>query len=118
LKRNLSNDYMIDRQMQKTKNFTGIEGINTQDFALQEGMGREPGSGALVDRSLEHLGTSDRAIVFMRRLLLEAIDNVAAGAQAPGADPQSHRGVRPHEGIVPAGQDWRQAFGTEISAKW
>ena len=118
LKRNLSNDYMIDRQMQKTQNFTGIEGINTQDFALQEGMGRAAGLGALVDRTEEHLGTSDRAIAFMRRLLLEAIDNVAAGGSAPGADPQSHRGVRPHEGIVPAGQDWRKVFGDEIAAKW
>ena len=54
----------------------------------------------------------------MRRLLLEAIDNVAAGAKAPGADPQTHRGVRPHEGIVPAGQDWRQVFGGDIVAKW
>ncbi|MEY4879615.1 MAG: hypothetical protein RJB62_1084, partial [Pseudomonadota bacterium] len=39
LKRNQSNDYLIDRQMQKTQNFTGIVGVNTQDFALQEGMG-------------------------------------------------------------------------------
>jgi len=81
-------------------------------------MGREQGSGALVDRAHENLGTSDRAIVFMRRLLLEAIDNVAAGGKPPGADPQTHRGVRPHEGIVPAGQDWRQVFGGEIAAKW
>ena len=67
LKKNKSNDYMIDRQLQKTKTFTGIVGVNTQDFALQEGMG------PIVDRSREHLGTSDRAIVTMRRLLLEAV---------------------------------------------
>jgi hypothetical protein len=40
LKRNPSNDYLIDREMQRTKNYSGIVGINTQDFALQEGMGR------------------------------------------------------------------------------
>ena len=67
LKANRSNDYVIDRQMQKTKNFTGIVGINTQDFALQEGMGN------IVDRSKENLGTSDKAIVQMRRLLLESL---------------------------------------------
>ena len=38
-RRTTPNDYLIDRQMQKTKNFTGIVGINTQDYALQEGMG-------------------------------------------------------------------------------
>ncbi|HXF35514.1 MAG TPA: Rieske 2Fe-2S domain-containing protein, partial [Candidatus Acidoferrales bacterium] len=38
-KRNLANDFMIDRDLQKNKTFTGIKGINTQDFAVQEGMG-------------------------------------------------------------------------------
>jgi len=47
LKKNQSNDYMVDRQMQKTQNFTGIVGVNTQDFALQEGMG------PICDRSKE-----------------------------------------------------------------
>ncbi len=56
LKANKSNDYFIDRQTQKTKTFTGIKGINTQDFALQEGMG------PITDRSQEHLGTSDKAM--------------------------------------------------------
>src|SRR5215469_5348890 len=73
LKRNPSNDYLIDRAEQKTRTFTGIKGVNTQDFALQEGMG------GIVDRSKEHLGTSDRAIIAMRQLLLEAIDVAAAG---------------------------------------
>jgi nitrite reductase/ring-hydroxylating ferredoxin subunit len=118
LKRNLSNDYMIDRQVQKTQTFTGITGINTQDFALQEDMGRVPGMGAIVDRSKEHLGTSDRAIAMMRRMLLETIEKVEGGAPAPGADPATHRNVRPHEGIVGVDQDWRQVFGSEIAAKW
>jgi len=42
--------------MQKTQNFTGIVGVNTQDFALQEGMGQ------ICDRSKEFLGSSDKAI--------------------------------------------------------
>ena len=63
-----SNDYLIDRQMQKTRNFTGIVGVNTQDFALQEGMG------PICDRSKEFLGSSDKAVIAMRRLLLEALD--------------------------------------------
>src|SRR5258708_22372805 len=67
LRRNQSNDYLIDRQMQKSQNFTGIVGVNTQDFALQEGMG------PICDRSKEFLGSSDKAIVALRRLLLEAV---------------------------------------------
>ena len=53
LKKNLANDYLIDRQMQKTQTYTGIVGINTQDFALQEGMGP-------ICRSFERTSRHDR----------------------------------------------------------
>ncbi len=112
LKLNKSNDYMIDRQAQKRDTFTGIKGVNTQDFALQECM--EP----IVDRSKEHLGTSDRAIVTMRRMLLEAVDAASRGEKLPGTDPATHRGVRAHEAMIPADQDWQTAFGDDVRAKW
>jgi phenylpropionate dioxygenase-like ring-hydroxylating dioxygenase large terminal subunit len=112
LKRNQSNDYLLDRQMQKTQNFTGIVGINTQDFALQEGMGR------VVDRSKEFVGSSDKAIVAMRRLLLEAIDIVEKGGEPRGVRPETYRHVRPHDNMVPQGADWRTQFKEELLAKW
>jgi len=37
---------------------------------------------------------------------------------APGADPASHRGVRPHDTLIPANANWREAFGDELVAKW
>jgi phthalate 4,5-dioxygenase oxygenase subunit len=110
--RNASNDYMIDRQMQKTRTFTGIDGVNTQDYALQEGMG------AIVDRSLENLGTSDKAIVAMRRLMSRSIDAVANGDAPPGLDPAAHGFVRPHDNYIPAGSDWRETLAGELVAKW
>jgi phenylpropionate dioxygenase-like ring-hydroxylating dioxygenase large terminal subunit len=112
LKRNQSNDYLLDRQMQKTENFTGIVGINTQDFALQEGMGH------VVDRAKEFVGTSDKAIVAMRRLLLEAIDVVEKGGEPRGVNPKTYRHVRPHDNMVPQGADWRTQFKEELLAKW
>ncbi len=112
LKKNKRNDYMIDRQLQKAKVYTGIVGINTQDFALQEGMG------AIVDRSKEHLGATDHAIIAMRSMLLRAIDAVAVGGAAPGADPATHRGMRPYDDFVRAGEDWWAKFEPEIKAKW
>jgi hypothetical protein len=112
LKRNKSNEYMLDRAMQKTSNYTGIVGVNTQDYALQEGMG------PIVDRTREHLGTSDRAIIQMRQLLLEATRDVEAGRRPKGADPATHRHLRPHDGLVPAGADWRQVLGPDMVAKW
>jgi hypothetical protein len=112
LKRNKTNDYLLDRAMQKSKNYTGILGINTQDFALQEGMG------AICDRSREFLGSSDKAVVAMRRLLLEAVDIAEKGGAPRGLDPASFRNVRPHDNMVPAGADWRVQFEKELVAKW
>jgi hypothetical protein len=112
LKRNPSNDYLIDRQMQKTRNFTGIVGVNTQDFALQEGMG------PICDRSKEFLGSSDKAVIAMRRLLLDALDTSEKGGVPRGADALSHRMVRPYDHIVPPEQDWRTIFDKELLAKW
>jgi hypothetical protein len=64
------------------------------------------------------LGTSDRAIIQMRQLLLEATRDVEAGRPPKGSDPQTYRHVRPHDGLVPAGADWRQVLGPEMVAKW
>ena len=112
LKRNQSNDYLVDRQMQKNQNYTGIVGINTQDFALQEGMG------PICDRSKEFLGTSDKAVVAMRRLLLDAVAVVEKGGVPRGVEPASYRDIRPHDRIVPPGEDWRKVFEPELLAKW
>ncbi len=112
LKRNPANDYLIDRALQRTATFTGIEGVNTQDFAIQEGMG------PIVDRAHEYLGTTDRAIVTMRRMLLEAVAAVERGETAPGADPQTHRSIRPYDGFVPPGAGWRETFGEDLRCRW
>jgi phthalate 4,5-dioxygenase oxygenase subunit len=88
LKKRAANDYLIDRELQRTRSFTGIGGINTQDVAVQEGMG------PIADRSEEHLGSTDRAIVTMRRLLLEATRAVEAGGSPRGTDSASYRAVR------------------------
>jgi phenylpropionate dioxygenase-like ring-hydroxylating dioxygenase large terminal subunit len=112
LKKNLRNDYEIDRQLQKNKTFTGIEGVNTQDMALQEGMG------GVVDRSKEHLGTSDRAIIVMRQLLMEALDDLAAGKPIRGINPQTYSHVRAVDLVIPAAPDWREALKDELVAKF
>jgi phenylpropionate dioxygenase-like ring-hydroxylating dioxygenase large terminal subunit len=112
LKRNPSNDYLIDRAMQKTRSFTGIAGINTQDFAVQEGMG------PIVDRSQEYLGTTDRAITTLRRMLIEATEAVERGEVPPGVEPRTHREIRPYDGVVPPGAQWRDAFADGLKCRW
>ncbi len=98
-KRNKSNDWLIDRDMQRTKNFTGIVGVNTQDRALQETMG------TIADRSNEHLGTSDRAIIAMRKLLAEAVRVVSDGGTPRGSQSE-FVGIRAIDRILPADQPW------------
>jgi phthalate 4,5-dioxygenase oxygenase subunit len=111
LKRNSSNNYLVDRTLQKQGNFSGIQGINTQDMALQEGMG------AIVDRSKEFLGSSDKAIVTMRRLLLEAIHVVESGDMPRGSHPHEHSKVRAYEDIVESSVPIDHLL-VETIAKW
>jgi phthalate 4,5-dioxygenase len=65
--RNKDNNYGIDRAEQRNSSMTGIHGFAAQDQAMQESMG------PVVDRTRERLGTSDTAIIAMRRLLLQEI---------------------------------------------
>jgi len=101
---------MIDRQVQKNETFTGIEGINTQDQAVQEAMG------AVVDRSLEVLSTSDMAVVSARRLLLQAVRTVADGGDPPGVG-TSYYGARAIDEIIPRDRKWRDVMLPKMYAE-
>jgi phthalate 4,5-dioxygenase oxygenase subunit len=107
--RSRENNYLLDRQVQKTENFTGIEGINTQDRAVQESMGR------IVDRSKEHLGPADKAIIQARRLLLEAVKTVQAGGTPRGVN-ATYYTLRAAEGVLPHEADWHELLTPEIAA--
>jgi phthalate 4,5-dioxygenase len=111
LKRNLANDHMIDRELQKST-FTGITGIATQDIALQEGMG------PIVDRSQELLVGSDSAIVTLRRMLLEATRAVERGEDPPALKPESTRDIRGHDSVIAIDVDWRKALASDLASKW
>jgi phthalate 4,5-dioxygenase len=113
LKRNPFNDYMIDREVQRTKTFTGIAGINTQDYALQETM-----EFPYCDRTKEKLGTADTAIIAARQLLLEAIRYVEANITPKGADPESSRSVRGCDRFLPKGIDWKEGLTEDLKAKF
>lgn len=74
--------------------------------------------GPICDRSREHLGTSDAAIIAARQLLLEGIDAVMRGGTPRGLDPAAYRGLRPGDDYLAAGRDWRTAFAQKLAAKW
>jgi hypothetical protein len=105
---NRGNNYSLDRRVQKTETFTGIDGINIQDRAIQESMG------PVVDRSKEHLGPADKAIIQARRLLLGAVRTVQAGGTPPGISP-SYYTLRASEGVIPRDADWRDLLTPEMA---
>ena len=76
---NRDNNYLIDREVQRTRSFTGINGIPNQDAAVQESMG------SIVDRSKEKLGTSDAAIIAFRKSLIKLTKEVAEGKEPAAA---------------------------------
>jgi len=94
--------------VQRTETFSGIDGINAQDRALQESMGR------IVDRSQEHLGPADKAIIQARKLLRQAVKTVEAGG-APDGTGTSYYPLRAHEAVVPASADWRAEMAPEMN---
>jgi nitrite reductase/ring-hydroxylating ferredoxin subunit len=73
-KQSKANDYLIDRQLQKTQSFTGIRGVRVQDMAVQEDQ-----RGPLSDRAREHLGASDLGVIATRRMLLKQLKALQKG---------------------------------------
>jgi hypothetical protein len=78
--RNRTNDYLIDRDEQKHRSFTGVRGIAEQDALAQDSQG------LIADRAREHLTPTDVAVVRFRRTLLEA-----ARALGQGVEPEAPR---------------------------
>src|SRR2546425_2200063 len=108
---NKENDYLIDRDLQKSGiSFTGIKGLAVQDLALQESMG------LIYDRTKEHLGTSDMAVLSARRRLIKAAQELERGIAPPGLDPVSHR-VRAASLLLPNGIPFQEGAKDAMIAK-
>ena len=73
----MENDFLIDREQQKTFSYSGIpSGFGrSQDAAMVESMG------SITDRTHEHLGTTDRGIIGMRNHLLRAAKDLQEGIE-------------------------------------
>jgi phthalate 4,5-dioxygenase len=97
-----------DREaMAAGRSFAGMRGINVQDTVVQESMG------PIVDRTKEHLGPADLAIVHFRRLFL-----AMARGEGPAADPKyaagmTYKGLIARDGLVPIDQDWTKLYADE-----
>ena len=105
---NLSNDYFIDREEQRTKTFLGL-GMNflNHDAMATESMGK------IYDRTTEHLGVSDKGVIALRNRLLKAVESFQKG------EPLPHRTLDPEEPMdhidtfalhYPKDSNWRDEY--------
>jgi hypothetical protein len=73
-RRNKTNNYGYDPHEQEHSTYTGMGAdINVHDQWACESMG------AIQDRTQEHLGTSDKAIIAYRKLLRQSLDENGKG---------------------------------------
>lgn len=102
---NVSNDFFLDRERQRTQTFTGMPNSNNiHDAAVIESMG------TIVDRTHEHLGTSDAGVISVRRRWINAARALRERGEVPAAvdDPSIFR-VLPAVVTLPGGVDWKKA---------
>jgi phthalate 4,5-dioxygenase oxygenase subunit len=92
---NRGNRYGLDREMQRRVNYSGIQGIETQDRAMTEGMG------FICDRTEEHLGTSDLAVIAARRILEKRAQELERGIVPAAAKLHDRFGTRPLDVVAP-----------------
>jgi phthalate 4,5-dioxygenase oxygenase subunit len=98
------NDYLIDRAAQRAHSFTGIAGIHQQDQAVTEAMG------PIIDRTREHLGSSDAMVIRTRRRVLNAAKALGdAGTVPPGVDEPAVYRCRSGGVVLPREADWLEA---------
>jgi hypothetical protein len=98
---NKTNDYLLDRSLEKSTLFCGILSNPLQDAAMQESMG------PIVDRSQERLGPSDRVIIQVRQRLLKAAQALRTqGITPPGVDNPALYRVRPVGIFISKDADW------------
>jgi phthalate 4,5-dioxygenase len=107
MRQNEENDYFIDRDAQAAMaSYSGIPGNAVpEDTAVQVAMG------PVLDRELEHLGTTDLMIIRVRHRLLEASRALADKKTVPPGvdDPEVYR-VRSGGVILPEDMDWMEGI--------
>jgi phthalate 4,5-dioxygenase oxygenase subunit len=101
LKAGPDNDFGFDEEAQRTIRYSGLPTVDLQDHGLQVGMG------PIVNREIEHLGTTDAPQIRVRRRLLKAAEMLRDEGLVPECvDDASLYKVRSASGILPRDIAW------------
>ena len=105
---NRDNWYGQDREWMKTGMMSGIKGVVTQDHAVSETQGK------ILDRTKEHLGASDAAVVAWRRQIIRAARALAERGESPVAlsGEVAWSDIKAVTTVCPEQQTWREAVPT------
>jgi hypothetical protein len=97
---NHQNRFFQDRLAMRSETFSGILGTREQDAAMTVGMG------PIVDRTKEHLGSADSAVIALRRVLIKGARDLEEG-QPPSAPchPEEYR-RRAWSAVLPRNDDF------------
>jgi hypothetical protein len=79
LRASKNNHFLQSRDMQRNETFSGIFGTREQDACMTVGMG------AIVNRTKEHLGSSDTAVIALRRILMDGAKALMEGNEPAAA---------------------------------
>ena len=104
--RNRKNNWLQDRVAMETgESASGLRGVHMEDAVVQESMG------PIFDRSTEHLGTTDIAVVRMRRLMLQSVRGFIKEGKPPlGLNTQiSYEKLRGEDAIITPETTWQGA---------
>ena len=107
--RRRENDYLLSREDQHARSFSGIRGISEQDQAIADSQG------LIADRTRELLCQTDLGIVRFRETVLKAAADLAAGDMPLGADQPAAYRVRSGDAVAakntPLSEVVRARFG-------
>jgi hypothetical protein len=93
--------------------FTGFgRSLLEEDAVIQSSMG------PIIDRSREHLSSSDVAVATVRRMLLDALSAAGSGELPPGSALAAEGARLPNalEVVVPDGERWEDAALDQVTA--
>jgi hypothetical protein len=108
---NSTNDYLIDREAQRTVCFSGLQNIPLEDKMVTESMG------SITDRTQEHLGSTDAMVIKVRSKLLAAVNALRDhGTTPPCVDQPALYGVRSAIVNLPREANWVEATEETLKA--
>ena len=102
--RNPSNEFGIDRAVQKDKTYSGVKGLAEQDAMIQYSQGR------IADRTKEILTTTDAAVVRFRSMVLEGAKALAAGTEPQAPFRHAEFRTRPGSWLAQKGRSFEEVL--------